>query len=111
MTSTPSHPSDRSVSKADADALRAEAERTRLHVESLEAEYEALLADSDTIQEDRDATRQYLEEARGIARTAAAAVERLDAGEYGRCTECGNEIPPERLEAIPDVETCVACSR
>ena len=30
-----------------------------------------------------------------------AALERIDAGTYGQCTECGGEIPIERLEALP----------
>lgn len=111
MTSTPSQPSGPSETTAHADTLRADAERAQLHVQDLEAEYEGLLADADTIQEDRDSTRQLLEEARAIARTATAAVERLEAGEYGTCTKCGSQIPPERLEAIPDAETCVSCSR
>jgi len=28
-----------------------------------------------------------------------------------RCEDCGNEIPLERLAAIPDVSRCVACQR
>lgn len=26
------------------------------------------------------------------------------------CTECGTEIPMERLEILPDTKTCVKCS-
>ena len=38
-----------------------------------------------------------------------AALERLDAGEYGVCTECGEEIAPARLRVMPEVLTCVRC--
>ncbi len=38
------------------------------------------------------------------------ALERLDAGTYGSCEECGAAIPFERLEAIPAARFCVACS-
>ena len=31
----------------------------------------------------------------------------IDEGTYGKCTECGKEIPLERLEAIPSATTCV----
>ena len=26
------------------------------------------------------------------------------------CARCGNEIPGERIEALPDTEVCVRCS-
>ena len=27
-----------------------------------------------------------------------------------KCTQCGNEIHPKRLEKLPTAKTCVACS-
>jgi DnaK suppressor protein len=38
-----------------------------------------------------------------------AALERLDHGEYGECVECGEAIAPARLNAMPEVTTCVRC--
>jgi RNA polymerase-binding transcription factor DksA len=38
------------------------------------------------------------------------ALSRLAAGTYGTCEPCGQVIPPERLEAIPQASTCVACA-
>jgi DnaK suppressor protein len=38
------------------------------------------------------------------------ALERLDAGTYGRCVTCGTAIPAERLEAVPWAALCVPCS-
>ncbi|MGD9986605.1 TraR/DksA family transcriptional regulator [Pseudonocardia sp.] len=35
---------------------------------------------------------------------------RLADGTYGRCARCGGPIPPERLDALPAAETCVACA-
>lgn len=40
-----------------------------------------------------------------------AALARLDDGEYGRCTECGCNIPKARLKALPWTATCVNCAR
>ncbi len=37
------------------------------------------------------------------------ALERIAEGEYGVCANCGNPIPPERLEARPESTLCVAC--
>jgi DnaK suppressor protein len=39
------------------------------------------------------------------------AIERLDAGTYGRCEQCDGAIPRARLEAFPAVTTCVDCKR
>jgi RNA polymerase-binding transcription factor DksA len=39
------------------------------------------------------------------------ALERLAAGEYGQCVDCGNALPDERLEAKPDAERCVGCQQ
>jgi len=40
-----------------------------------------------------------------------AALERLDRDDYGRCTICGQDIHPDRLIAIPEASTCVACQQ
>ncbi len=52
------------------------------------------------------ATRELLVER---VNRIAAALERLDAGEYGLCVECGENIAPARLQALPEVTTCVRC--
>lgn len=41
----------------------------------------------------------------------AEALKRIDEGTYGRCTNCGNFITPERLEALPSAELCIDCQR
>jgi DnaK suppressor protein len=37
------------------------------------------------------------------------ALERLDAGVYGCCTDCGADIAASRLEALPFVDRCRSC--
>ena len=37
------------------------------------------------------------------------ALHKLEAGTYGRCDECGNDIPYERLEVRPQATLCVQC--
>src|SRR5438128_1022478 len=39
----------------------------------------------------------------------SAALERLNNGAYGVCTECEVPISPARLQALPEVTTCVRC--
>ena len=37
------------------------------------------------------------------------ALERIQAGSYGKCADCGKPIPEGRLEARPEASRCVAC--
>ena len=37
------------------------------------------------------------------------AINRMNAGTYGRCTNCGNTIHPLRLEAVPWARFCIDC--
>lgn len=97
------------ASTAD-EEITAQLTRAREHHARLSAEYEDLLANRDVIQEDRDSVRQLVETAAANVRRLEQAVERIEQGTYGRCVTCGAPIPPERLEAIPDVTTCVSCS-
>ena len=48
---------------------------------------------------------------RAVARLAQveAALARLDAGTYGRCTTCDVAIPAERLAALPWAALCITC--
>ncbi|MFJ5770611.1 TraR/DksA C4-type zinc finger protein [Psychrobacillus sp. NPDC093180] len=52
----------------------------------------------------RLALRKHSEEEIADIKEALTAI---DEGIYGVCTECGKEIPMERLEAIPSTTTCV----
>jgi DnaK suppressor protein len=38
-----------------------------------------------------------------------AALVRIDENSYGRCVDCGSEIPEGRLDARPDAARCVGC--
>lgn len=40
-----------------------------------------------------------------------AALERIDEGTFGGCTNCGRPIAPERLEALPWAALCIDCQR
>jgi DnaK suppressor protein len=35
----------------------------------------------------------------------------MDEGRYGRCQDCGEQLPIERLEVLPQVSQCMACQR
>ena len=38
-----------------------------------------------------------------------AAMERMDAGTYGQCSDCGVAIAPARLNAYPTAKRCIVC--
>lgn len=38
------------------------------------------------------------------------ALERIKNGTYGNCAKCGIEIDEERLNSIPETQTCIKCS-
>ena len=39
-----------------------------------------------------------------------AAIQRIEDGSYGRCGQCGEQIPKSRLDAIPYAADCVRCA-
>ena len=59
---------------------------------------------------------QAMAQAQGRMRQAErqriqAALKRLDEGDYGYCTDCGEEIEPKRLQADPTIPRCLDCTR
>jgi len=39
-----------------------------------------------------------------------SALQRIDDGTWGRCSTCGKQIDPRRLDADPAVITCIDCA-
>jgi RNA polymerase-binding protein DksA len=88
------------------------------HPGSLDEEVEEIAATSDnhpaetasaTLDREIDYT---LEENSGQVLAALdAALKRIEEGSYGTCTNCGREIPVERLEAYPWASLCIDCKR
>jgi DnaK suppressor protein len=39
------------------------------------------------------------------------ALERIEEGTYGQCSECSGKIATERLEAVPYARLCIECAR
>jgi DnaK suppressor protein len=106
---------DPTVAKLARDAL--DAERARLHTE-LDAEIEApgqmtygsqAAAASQVFAQQRDLAL-HDKMAKELA-LVDAALARLDAGTFGTCLRCGNDIAPARLEALPWAAYCIACQK
>jgi DnaK suppressor protein len=46
----------------------------------------------------------------GVLELIEDALERIEDGTYGSCTECGARIPKTRLNAIPYTPHCIKCA-
>jgi DnaK suppressor protein len=66
-------------------------------------------ADAGSTLSEADRTEAVLHSARGQRDEVVAALTRIDENTYGRCTDCGGEIPEGRLDARPDAARCVGC--
>ena len=73
------------------------------------AGYPADSADAGSTLSEADRTEAILHSARGQRDEVLAALVRIDQNSYGRCIDCGNEIPEGRLDARPDAARCVGC--
>lgn len=57
----------------------------------------------------RDLSYQLSTGERGILKAIDEALERMQAGSYGKCTNCGCQIQIPRLEAVPWARHCIDC--
>jgi RNA polymerase-binding transcription factor DksA len=75
------------------------------------ADYDQHSADqgTETFEQELDETTGMIleEELRRVEEAQQALAE----GRYGVCVVCGNEIPPERLDAIPETIRCIEHQR
>ena len=66
-------------------------------------------ADAGSILSEADRTDAILHSARSQRDEVLAALSRIDEHTYGKCVDCGHEIPVGRLDARPDAARCVGC--
>ena len=58
---------------------------------------------------EREITVQNLDRDTALARRLRSAIDRIDAGLYGICLHCEEEIAAKRLKALPWAELCISC--
>jgi len=66
-------------------------------------------ADAGSTLSEADRTEAILHSARAQRAEVEAALGRIEENSYGRCVDCGQEIPEGRLDARPDAARCVGC--
>lgn len=68
-----------------------------------------LIADAAADEIERQRLRRMVKEDLLSIEALNRAISSVDDGGYCVCTVCGRTIPFERLEALPAIQTCVAC--
>ena len=63
---------------------------------------------SDAFEQENTLSLMQAEE--GTLELVEEALERIEEGAYGICTECGSRIPKARLNAIPYAPLCIRCA-
>ena len=76
-----------------------------------DAVYDNHLADTATETYDRELDYTLEENSEHVLAEIDAALRRIEDGTYGQCTNCGRQIPRERLEARPYATLCIDCQR
>ncbi|WP_329010492.1 TraR/DksA family transcriptional regulator [Streptomyces sp. NBC_01601] len=109
------------VAEARAE-LAGEADRLSTEISSSEASLVGMMRDSADGAGDDEAdtgskniTREHelalAANAREMLTQTARALERMDAGTYGLCENCGNPIGKARMQAFPRATLCVECKQ
>lgn len=91
--------------KEKLEALRTARRRGDLLVSERETDE----VDEATVEVERDLAVSFINTDWHVTHAVEAALERLEAGEYGICEFCGEPISPKRLKAIPWATRCATC--
>lgn len=68
-------------------------------------------ADSAQVTAERSQHISLVEQLRSRRSDILTALRKIDEGTYGKCESCGQDIPVERLEAVPAATQCVSCKQ
>ena len=69
------------------------------------------MADTATETVEREIGNTLEEHDERLLEAIDAALQRIESGTYGKCVNCGAQIPEERLEAMPWATLCIECKR
>jgi RNA polymerase-binding protein DksA len=97
--------------EAALDNLHEETSGTLYEDAGEETAYDNHLGDTATETYDRELDYSLEENSERLLGEIGAALKRIEEGTYGACTNCGKQIPEERLEALPWATSCIDCQR
>ncbi|HEX6166624.1 MAG TPA: TraR/DksA C4-type zinc finger protein [Acidimicrobiales bacterium] len=101
--------SERANYLRQAESLQAEADSLTEDREPGDVQFDEESGEGDTLAVERERDLALSAQARAAIEQIDAAVEKIHAGTYGRCENCGTTIPRERLKALPYAALCVTC--
>lgn len=78
---------------------------------NLRQEHSSNFAEQATEREDEEVMERLEKEALDELGAIEAALSRLDAGTYGECTGCGDDIDEKRLKILPYASRCIQCAK
>ena len=88
--------------------LEAERESLRAELSELgDLDYDANFADTSQVTAERGEAEALANSLRESLDEVEHALAKLDDGTYGKCEECGEDIAPARLEAMPAARYCI----
>lgn len=92
-----------------AEELKAEADSLALEHEPGDVQFDEEGGEGGTSNVDRELDLVLSAQARSAVVEIDRALAKIEAGSYGLCEQCGQSIPPARLQALPYAALCVAC--
>lgn len=69
------------------------------------------MADLGTDNFEQEFTLSLIQNEEQVLEEIREALERINQGKFGKCEECGANIPKARLQALPYTRHCVQCAR
>ena len=104
--------------RADLKAAKAELLERKLELEEKLAQMSRERFSDDQVQDPGDQTLTSTMESLHLSLQDAQlqeyhrivrALEKINDGTYGLCSDCGSEISPKRLKSYPNASRCLAC--
>ena len=90
--------------------LEARRERVSRHTRHREDPLPADFAEQAVELENGETLVALDQELSGELHRITKALARIEAGTYGQCAQCGEDIAEKRLEALPDSSLCIDCA-
>jgi DnaK suppressor protein len=101
--------SERANYVRQAESLQAEADSLTEDREPGDVQFDEESGEGDTLAVERERDLALSAQARAAIEQIDTAIEKIHAGTYGQCENCGTSIPKERLKALPYAALCVKC--
>jgi RNA polymerase-binding transcription factor DksA len=100
---------DTAAARARLQEALADADRSIAILKGEHPERENSASDAGAILTDSDRVEAALESLERHRAAVVRALERIAAGTYGRCVDCGEPVPEGRLEVRPEAARCLTC--